>query len=132
MNVNSGFSCQPVKDAVARQLDTLPYYSTFRSTTNDTVIELPYVLRKFFAKDELTRAFLTSGGSDSVEIALWLARQYNKLRGAQGRVKYLSLKKGYHGTHTGAASVNGNANFRTQYEPLMPGYFHFPAPYTYQ
>jgi len=42
------------------------------------------------------------------------------------------LKKGYHGTHFGGASVNGNANFRTAYEPLMPGCFHIPAPYTYR
>ena len=131
-NVNLGFSCQPIKDAIARQLDTLPYYSTFRGTSNDAVIELSYLLSQFFAEDGLTRAFFTSGGSDSVEIALRLARQYHKLRGAQGRVKYLSLKKGYHGTHTGGASVNGNANFRGQYEPLMPGCFHIPAPYTYR
>jgi adenosylmethionine-8-amino-7-oxononanoate aminotransferase len=47
-------------------------------------------------------------------------------------VKYLSLKKGYHGTHFGGASVNGNANFRTAYEPLLPGCHHIPAPYTYR
>ena len=40
--------------------------------------------------------------------------------------------KGYHGTHIGGASVNGNANFRTQYEPLLPGCFHVPAPYTFR
>ncbi|SDO22573.1 hypothetical protein SAMN05216196_10498 [Lutimaribacter pacificus] len=131
-NVNLGFSCQPVKDAIAAQLDRLPYYSTFRGTTNDCVIELSEELRDFFAPDGLTRAFYTSGGSDSVETALRLARQYHKIRGEAGRVKYLSLKKGYHGTHFGAASVNGNANFRTQYEPLLPGCSHIPAPYTYR
>lgn len=131
-NVNLGYSCQPVKDAIAGQLDALPYYSTFRGTTNDKVIELSWMLRDFFAPDGLSRAFFTSGGSDSVEIALRLARQYHKLRGDAGRVKFLSLKKGYHGTHALGASVNGNANFRTQYEPLMPGCFHIPAPYTYR
>jgi adenosylmethionine-8-amino-7-oxononanoate aminotransferase len=131
-NVNLGFSCQPVKDAITAQLDRLPYYSIFRGTSNDAVIELGEVLRDFFAEDGLTRAFYTSGGSDSVEIALRLARQYHKVRGEGGRVKYLSLKKGYHGTHTLGASVNGNANFRTQYEPLMSGCFHIPAPYTYR
>ena len=131
-NVNLGFSCDPVKKAIADQLDRLPYYSTFRGTTNDAVIELSEELRDFFAPDGLTRAFYTSGGSDSVETALRLARQYHKIRGDTGRVKYLSLKKGYHGTHTGAASVNGNANFRTQYEPLLPGCYHIPAPYTYR
>jgi len=131
-NVNLGYSCQPVKDAIAAQLDALPYYSIFRGTSNDKVIELAEVLRDFFAPDGLTRAFYTSGGSDSVETALRLARQYHKIRGEAGRVKYLSLKKGYHGTHFGGASVNGNANFRTAYEPLLPGCHHIPAPYTYR
>ncbi|MBV7396775.1 aspartate aminotransferase family protein [Mameliella sediminis] len=131
-NVNLGYSCAPVKAAIAEQLDRLPYYSIFRGTTNDNVIELSEMLAEFFAPDGLTRAFYTSGGSDSVEVALRLARQYHKIRGEAGRVKYLSLKKGYHGTHTLGASVNGNANFRTQYEPLMSGCFHIPAPYPYR
>ncbi len=131
-NVNLGFSSQPIKDAIAAQLDQLPYYSIFRGTTNDQVIELAEELREFFEPDGLTRAFYTSGGSDSVETALRLARQYHKIKGEPGRVKFLSLKKGYHGTHMGGASVNGNANFRTQYEPLLPGCYHIPAPYTYR
>ena len=131
-NVNLGYSCQPVKDAIAAQLDMLPYYSTFRGTSNDVAIELSYELGEFFASDGLSRAFFTSGGSDSVETSLRLARQYHKLRGESARTKFLSLKKGYHGTHFGGASVNGNANFRTAYEPLMPGCFHIPAPYTYR
>ena len=131
-NVNLGYSCQPVKDAIAAQLNRLPYYSIFRGTSNDAVIELAEALRDFFAPDGLTRAFYPSGGGDSVETALRLARQYHKIRGEAGRVKFLSLKKGYHGTHFGGASVNGNANFRTMYEPLLPGCFHIPAPYTYR
>jgi len=131
-NVNLGFSCQPVKDAIAAQLDKLPYYSTFRGATNDAVIELSCELADFFAADGMSRTFFTSGGSDSIETALRLARQYHKLRGDPGRTKFLSLKKGYHGTHFGGASINGNANFRTAYEPLMSGCFHLPAPYTYR
>lgn len=131
-NVNLGYSCQPVKEAIAAQLDALPYYSIFRGTSNDKVIELAEALRDFFAPDGLTRAFFTSGGSDSVETALRLSRQYHKIRGEAGRVKFLSLKKGYHGTHFGGASVNGNANFRTQYEPLLPGCHHIPAPYPFR
>lgn len=131
-NVNLGYSCEPIKSAIANQLDRLPYYSIFRGTSNDCVIELGDMLQEFFAPDGLTRAFYTSGGSDSVETALRLARQYHKIKGQSARTKYLSLKKGYHGTHFGGASVNGNANFRTAYEPLMPGCFHIPAPYTYR
>ena len=58
------------RPAIAAQLDTLPYYSIFRGTSNDKVIELAEELRDFFAPDGLTRAFYTSGGSDSVETAL--------------------------------------------------------------
>lgn len=131
-NVNLGYSCDPIKKAIAEQLEALPYYSTFRGTSNDAVIEISYMLSEFFAPDGLSRAFFTSGGGDSIEIALRLARQYHKIRGEAGRVKYLSLKKGYHGTHLGGASVNGNANFRAQYEPMLPGCYHTPAPYTYR
>ncbi len=131
-NVNLGYSCQPVKDAITAQLAKMPYYSTFRGTTNDAAIELSYELAEFFEPDGMSRAFFTSGGSDSVETSLRLARQYHKLRGEPGRTKFLSLKKGYHGTHMGGASVNGNANFREAYEPLLPGCFHIPAPYTYR
>ena len=73
-NVNLGYSCQPVKDAIAAQLNRLPYYSIFRGTTNDNVIELAEMLATFFAPDGLSRAFYTSGGSDGVEVALRLAR----------------------------------------------------------
>ena len=131
-NVNLGFSCEPIKQAISDQLDRLPYYSIFRGTTNDAAVELSYELAQFFEPDGLQRAFYTSGGGDSVETALRLARQYHKIRGDAGRVKFISLKKGYHGTHMGGASVNGDAKFRTQYEPLLPGCHHIPAPYTYR
>ena len=131
-NVNLGFSCEPIKQAISDQLGRLPYYSIFRGTTNDAAVELSYELAQFFEPDGLQRAFYTSGGGDSVETALRLARQYHKIRGDAGRVKFISLKKGYHGTHMGGASVNGDAKFRTQYEPLLPGCYHIPAPYTYR
>ena len=131
-NVNLGYSCQPVKDAIAAQLDALPYYSTFRGTSNDKAIELAYLLAEFFGPDGMTRSFFTSGGSDSIEIALKLARQYHRIRGEGARTKFISLDKGYHGTHFGGASVNGNAKFRNSYEPLMAGCYHIPGPYLYR
>jgi putrescine aminotransferase len=131
-NVNLGYSCEPVKRAIRDQLERLPYYSTFRGTTTEPAIELAHELAAFFAPDGMERVFFTSGGSDSVETALRLARQYWKLRGQKDRTKFLSLKRGYHGTHFGGASVNGNVNFRRNYEPLLPGCFHLPAPFLYR
>jgi adenosylmethionine-8-amino-7-oxononanoate aminotransferase len=131
-NVNLGYSCDPVKKAIFDQLNKLAYYSAFRGTSTGKAVELSHMLSEWFAPDGMTRSFFTSGGSDSVETALRLARQYHKIRGDRDRVKFLSLKKGYHGTHFGGASVNGNQNFRRNYEPLMPGCFQLPAPYTYR
>jgi putrescine---pyruvate transaminase len=131
-NVNLGYSCDIIKTAIADQLNDLPYYSTFRGTGNSPLIELSFELSEFFKPDGLTRSFFTSGGSDSVETALRLARQFHKIKGKIERTKFFALKKGYHGTHFGGASVNGNSNFRRAYEPLLPGVFHLPAPYPYR
>ncbi|MGI9354984.1 MAG: aminotransferase class III-fold pyridoxal phosphate-dependent enzyme, partial [Rhizobiaceae bacterium] len=129
-NVNLGYSVDPIKKAITDQLDNLAYYSAFRGTSTGPAIELSYMLADWFAPDGMTRSFFTSGGSDSIETALRLARQYHKIRGDRDRTKFLSLKKGYHGTHFGGASINGNANFRRNYEPLLAGCHHIPSPYT--
>jgi putrescine aminotransferase len=131
-NVNLGHSCDPIKQAIADQLQKLPYYSAFRGVTSGPAIELSVMLADWFRPDGLARSFFTSGGSDSVDTALRFARQYHKIRGERDRIKFLSLKKGYHGTHFGGASVNGNANFRRNYEPLLPGCFQLPSPYLYR
>ncbi|WP_167648205.1 aminotransferase class III-fold pyridoxal phosphate-dependent enzyme [Mameliella alba] len=130
--VNLGYSNDRVKKAIADQLFDLPYYSAFAGTSNPPAIEAAYAVQEFFAPDGMERVFFTSGGSDSVETCLRLARQYHRLRGEATRTKFLSLKKGYHGTHFGGASVNGNNRFRINYEPLLPGCFHLPSPYPYR
>jgi len=130
--VNLGYSNDVVKEAIAKQVYDLPYYSAFSGTSNPSAIEASYAVREFFAEDGMARVFFTSGGSDSVETCLRLARQYHRIKGEPNRTKFLSLKKGYHGTHFGGASVNGNNRFRINYEPLMPGCYHMPSPYIYR
>lgn len=129
---NLGYSNDVVKQAIADQLFKLPYYSAFAGTSSAPAIEAAEAVIDFFKPDGMERVFFTSGGSDAVETALRMARQYHRLRGQPQRTKFLSLKKGYHGTHFGGASVNGNQRFRTAYEPMLPGCFHLPSPYTYR
>ncbi len=131
-NVNLGYSSEPVKRAMRDQLDVLPYYSGFRGTSTGPSIELAYELSQFFAEEGMVRSFFTSGGSDSVESALKIARQYWKAVGQRDRTKFISLRKGYHGTHFGGASLTGSANFRRNYEPLLPGCFQIPSPWLYR
>ena len=131
-NVNLGYSCQPVKDAITKQLNDMPYYSTFSGVTTDKALEAAEALVDWFAPEDIKRVFFTSGGSDSIESALRLSRQYHKIRGDKDRYKFISLKHGYHGTHFGGASVTGSTRFRRNYEPAMPGCFHITSPYTYR
>lgn len=131
-NVSLGHSAPTVKKAMTDQIERMAFYNTFRGTTNDRVIELSIALRDYFAPEGMERAFFTSGGSDSVETALRLARQYQRIIGQPERTRFYSLKYGYHGTHFGGASVNGMNKFRRQYEPMLPGCHHLPAPYTYR
>lgn len=131
-NVNVGHNRREIKEAIVAQLDRLAYYSTFTNTSNPPAIALSERLTRMFAQEKMARVLFSSGGSDAVETAIKLARQYWKLLGKADRVKILSLKWGYHGVHLGGASANGNPMFRLAYEPLMPGFFQVEGPYFYR
>jgi putrescine---pyruvate transaminase len=131
-NVNVGHNRPEIQQAIVDQLGKLPYYSTFQNTSNPPAIELSARLMRMFAPEKMAKVLFSSGGSDAVETALKLARQYWRLLGKGSRTKFLSLKLGYHGVHFGGASVNGNPAFRQAYEPLLPGCFQLETPYTYR
>jgi len=131
-NVNVGHNRPELKAAITVQLDRLAYYSTFQNTSNPPAIELSARLMQMFAPEQMKKVLFSSGGSDAVETAMKLARQYWQLQGRAQRTKFISLKWGYHGVHFGGASLNGNPLFRTAYEPLMPGCFQVEAPYLYR
>ena len=129
---NLGHSERRVRDAIVAQLDELPFFNTFRGTTHPRAIELSTQLVELMRPDGVAAVMFSNGGSDAVEGALKLARQFHKLRGQGDRSKFIALKQGYHGVHFGGMSVNGNANFRRAYEPLLPGCFHIDSPWLYR
>jgi adenosylmethionine-8-amino-7-oxononanoate aminotransferase len=131
-NVNLGHGRPELKAAIVAQLDKLAYFSTFQNTSNPPAIELSARLMQMFAPEKMKKVLFSSGGSDAVETAMKLARQYWQLQGKAQRTKFISLKLGYHGVHFGGASLNGNPLFRTAYEPLMPGCFQVESPYLYR
>lgn len=128
---NLGFGRKEIRDAIVAQLDELPFYNTFRGATHPRAIELSQRLVALMAPDGVAAVHFSSGGSDAVEGALKLARQYWKLKGQRDRTKFISLRQGYHGVHFGGMSVNGNTGFRRAYEPLLPGCFHVDTPWLY-
>ncbi|MCC7456638.1 MAG: aminotransferase class III-fold pyridoxal phosphate-dependent enzyme [Nitrospira sp.] len=129
---NLGHSCRPVRDAIVAQLDELPFFNTFRGTTHPRAIELSAALVALMRDDGVAAVMFGNGGSDAVEAALKIARQYHRLRGEPERSKFIALKQGYHGVHFGGMSVNGNPQFRRPYEPLLPGVFHIDTPWLYR
>jgi putrescine---pyruvate transaminase len=129
---NLGFGRKEIRDAIVAQLDELPFYNTFRGSTHPRAIELSQRLVGLMAADGVAAVHFSCGGSDAVEGALKLARQYWKLRGQGDRTKFISLRQGYHGVHFGGMSVNGNTGFRRAYEPLLPGCFHVDTPWLYR
>ncbi len=106
--------------AVKAQMDALPFSP--RRFTNDVSVELAERLGAL-APDDLNKVLFTTGGSDANEVALKIARA------ATGRFKTLSFWDAFHGAGFGAASVGGEATFRSHIAgPLMPGTEHI-APF---
>ncbi len=131
-NVNVGYNRPEIKQAIMDQLDKIHYSSLFGTMTNEPAIELSHKLAQMAAPEGMKRTFFSSGGSDAIETALRLARVYWKSVGQKDRYKFISLKGGYHGTHFGGASINGNTIYRRNFEPMLPGCFHVQNPYLYR
>ncbi len=76
--------------------------------------------------------FFTSGGSEAVETAVKLARQYHKVTGKPNKTKLIAREIAYHGTSLGALSATGITELREPFEPLTPGACHVPNTNTYR
>ena len=76
--------------------------------------------------------YFTSGGSESIETALKLARQYQVEIGQAKRHQILSRTQSYHGSTLGALSVSGNKKRREIYLPMVKEFAHIGIPYCYR
>ena len=78
------------------------------------------------APGDLNRVFFTTSGSEAVESAWKLAKQYFKAIGQPGRYKVLSRYIAYHGTSMGALAITGLPDIKEPFEPLPPGGVRVP------
>src|SRR6204780_2112790 len=76
--------------------------------------------------------YFTCGGSESIETALKLARQYQVEIGQPSRYQILSRQQSYHGSTLGALSVSGNRRRREMYLPMVREFAHVGMPYCYR
>jgi adenosylmethionine-8-amino-7-oxononanoate aminotransferase len=146
VNIGYGFGDE-IGDAAAAQMRELPFYTNW-SYAHPRAIELAWEVASL-APGDLNRLFFVSGGSEAVESAWKLARQYylargeKDLRGAAGsteperdhdaivaasrtprRFKAIARHLAYHGTTMGALAINGVPALRTPFEPLTPEVGH--------
>ena len=121
-----GHSDKTVVDAIKAQLDALPYAHTGFFTT-EAVETLADKLVEH-APDGIDRVYFLSGGSEAVEAALKLARQYFLETGQPERRHVIARWQSYHGNTLGALSAGGNRWRRSQFEPMLTGAMHHVSP----
>jgi adenosylmethionine-8-amino-7-oxononanoate aminotransferase len=120
--VQIGYSYgEEMGEAAAAQMRELPFYTNW-SYAHPRAIELAAEVASL-APGDLNRVFFVSGGSEAVESAWKLARQYHAARGER-RWKAISRNVAYHGTTMGALSINGIPALRAPFEPLVPEVLH--------
>jgi len=113
-----------IAEAGARQAAELAYFPLW-SYAHPKAIELAARLAEL-APGPLNRVFFTTSGSEAVESAWKLAKQYFKLTGEPGRYKVISRDIAYHGTSMGALAITGLAAIKHPFEPLLPGGVRVP------
>jgi len=124
-----GHSHPAVRAALHEQIDQLAYaHSGFFTTDVAQTLADKLVAA---APGNLEHVYFVSGGSEAVESALKLARQYFVEKGELERSRFISRKQSYHGNTLGALSVGGNALRREPFSPLLMPVEHISACFAY-
>ena len=130
--VNIGYGPWPeIAEAAAKQLGELPFFTNWVGFATPPSVELAEKVAELVPMD-VGRVFFVGGGSEAIESALKVARQYHRLRGEPTRYKFITRRSAYHGTTLGALSINGSPALRSQFEPLLAGCLRAPLPYRYR
>jgi len=121
-----GHGREEIARAVADQLTKLDFVSLF-GFAHEPAIELAARLAELTPGD-LSVVNFANSGSEAVEVAIKIARQYHYIRGERNRVKIIARAGAFHGVTFGALSATGVRLRRAPYEPLVPGFVHVPPP----
>ena len=118
-----GYGNDYIINQITEQLKSLPFSP--RRYTNQPAIKLAKKLADLLPGN-LNRSLFAPGGTSVIGMALKLARVVT------GKYKVVSLWDSFHGASLDAISVGGEAIFRRQMEPLLPGVMHIPPPTTFR
>ena len=128
--VNVGYGRAEIAEAAAEQMRRLPFYPL--SQTHAPAVRLAETLASIMPSG-LERVYFCNSGSEAVETALKLARQYGRqVHKGENRYKVIARYRGYHGFTMGALSATGQVARRKAFEPLVPGFLHVNPPDRYR
>jgi adenosylmethionine-8-amino-7-oxononanoate aminotransferase len=109
-------------DAAHKQMKELGFFPNW-SFQHPRSLELAVKISEI-APGDLNSTFFVSSGSEAVETAMKLARQYHEANGEPDRRKFVSRNVAYHGTTMGALSLTGIPAFKAPFGPLSDGFMH--------
>ena len=121
-----------VRAAVARQMETLSFAHTGLFTNAPAEDLADYLIARAPQGTGEGRVMYLGSGSEAMEAALKLARQYHVERGETGRRHIIARMPSYHGNTLGALAVSGHAGRRAPFAPLLIDVEHIDAAYAYR
>src|SRR5919106_2951222 len=119
-----------VIEAIQAQVARLAYAHTSFFTSEPAEALADHLIER--APEGIDRVYYVSGGSEAVEAALKMARQYFVEIGQPQRTRFIARRQSYHGNTLGALSVGGNAWRRRQFQPLLIDVAHVSPCYAYR
>lgn len=127
---NIGYGNPRIQNAIARQAEST-FFAYRLHFENEPALKLAEKLVSLSAP-HLNRVFYVSGGSEAVETAMKLCRQYFYSRGEGSRYLFISRSPSYHGCTLGALALTSYAPLEAPFRPLIKSYPKIPAPYCYR
>jgi adenosylmethionine-8-amino-7-oxononanoate aminotransferase len=129
--VSIGHCVPEILEAIQRQFNRVPFVHSSHFT-NPAVCELGDLLHQMAPDASLTRTYFLSGGSEAVETAVKLMRQYWREAGKPDKYKVISRWSSFHGNTTGALALGGHTARRSHYLPLFQHTPHIEPAYCYR
>lgn len=129
-NNTAGNGRKELAEAGGKQLLEMGYASGYAGSSNPRAIELAERLAKI-TYPNINHFYFTSGGGESTDTNIKMARYYWKLKGKPEKTKCISRIWGYHGVTLAAMSATGIDAYWPMFEPRVPGFIHIPGPYPY-
>ncbi len=127
-----GHDNRAVRDAVARQMETLSYAHTGLFTNEPAESLADFLIERAPDGTGEGRVMYLGSGSEAMEAALKLARQYHVENGQPERARIIARAPSYHGNTLAALAVSGHAGRRAPFAPLLIEVEHIDAAYAYR